>query len=141
VIGSSFGGAAAILSSLDPRVRKIVANCPVVDWNILPEEQKKETFNKSYPAYIRDAFGNGYRLSEKNWNKLRSGAFYNPAHHVKELTPAKILIFNAKDDPSVAICERFCGRCGNQTPPSRPRRTSENRAYRTNILASDRTLL
>jgi esterase/lipase len=101
VIGGSFGGAAAILSSLDPRVNKVIANCPVVDWNILAEAQKKETSNKSYPAYIHEAFGNGYRLSEKNWNKLRSGVFYNPAHHVKELTPAKILIFHAKDDPYI----------------------------------------
>jgi pimeloyl-ACP methyl ester carboxylesterase len=101
VIGGSFGGAASILASLDPRVKKVVANCPVVDWNNLPREQKKETSNKSYPAYIRSAFGNGYRLSEKNWNKLRSGDFYNPAQHVKELTPSKILIFHAKDDPYI----------------------------------------
>jgi dipeptidyl aminopeptidase/acylaminoacyl peptidase len=101
VIGGSFGGAAAILASLDPRVKKVVANCPVVDWNILPKEQKKETSNPSYPAYIREAFGNGYRLSEKNWNRLHSGVFSNPAHHVKELTPAKILIFHAKDDPYI----------------------------------------
>jgi len=101
VIGGSFGGAAAILASLDPRVKKVIANCPVVDWSILPEEQKKETSNKSYAAYIREAFGNGYRLSEKNWNKLRSGTFYNPVHHVQELTPAKILIFHAKDDPYI----------------------------------------
>ena len=73
----------------------------MVDWNILYEEHKKETCNPSYPAYIREAFGNGYRLSEKNWNKLRSGVFFNPAHHVKELTPAKILIFHAKDDPYI----------------------------------------
>ncbi len=30
VIGGSFGGAAALLSSLDPRVTKVIANCPVV---------------------------------------------------------------------------------------------------------------
>ncbi len=101
VIGGSFGGAAAILASLDPRVKKVVANCPVVDWNILREEQKKETSNKSYPAYIREAFGNGYRLSEKNWNKLHSGVFYNPAHHARDLSPQKILIFHAKDDPYI----------------------------------------
>jgi dipeptidyl aminopeptidase/acylaminoacyl peptidase len=101
VIGGSFGGAAAILSSLDPRVKRVIANCPVVDWSILSEEQKKETSNKSYPAYIREAFGNGYRLSEKNWNKLRSGVFYNPTHHIKELTATKILIFHAKDDPYI----------------------------------------
>jgi alpha-beta hydrolase superfamily lysophospholipase len=101
VIGGSFGGAAAILSSLDPRVNKVVANCPVVDWSILPQEQKKETSNPSYAAYIRQAFGNGYRLSERNWNKLRSGVFFNPAHHIRELTPSRILIFHAKDDPYI----------------------------------------
>lgn len=101
VIGGSFGGAAAILSSLDRRVKKVFANCPVVDWSILPEEQKKETSNKSYPDYIRQAFGNGYRLTEKNWNKLHSGTFYNPVHHVRELTPSKVLIFHTKDDPYI----------------------------------------
>src|SRR5215472_7713266 len=34
VIGGSFGGTAAILASLDPRVKKVIANCPVVDWSI-----------------------------------------------------------------------------------------------------------
>jgi acetyl esterase/lipase len=101
VIGGSFGGTAAILSSLDPRVRKVVANYPVVDWSILREEQGKETSNKSYAAYIREAFGNGYRLSEKNWNKLYSGSFYNPVCHINEFFPSKILMFHAKDDPYV----------------------------------------
>jgi len=101
VIGGSFGGAAAILSSLDPRVNKVVANCPVVDWSILPEEQTKETSNPSYAAYIREAFGNGYRLSDRNWNKLRSGTFYNPTHHIYELNSGKILMFHAKDDPYI----------------------------------------
>jgi dipeptidyl aminopeptidase/acylaminoacyl peptidase len=101
VIGGSFGGAAAILSSLDPRVNKVVANCPVVDWSILPEEQIKETSNPSYAAYIREAFGNGYRLSDRNWNKLRSGTFYNPTHHIYELNSGKILMFHAKDDPYI----------------------------------------
>jgi alpha-beta hydrolase superfamily lysophospholipase len=101
VIGGSFGGAAAILSSLDPRITKVIANCPVVDWAILREEQKKETSNRSYPAYIRAAFGNGYRLSAKNWNKLRSGVFYNPSHHLKDLTASKIMMFHAKNDPYI----------------------------------------
>jgi pimeloyl-ACP methyl ester carboxylesterase len=101
VIGGSFGGAAALLASLDPRVTKVVANCPVVDWGILDTEREKETSNPSYPAYIREAFGNGYRLSTQNWNKLRSGNFFNPIRHVKEFDPAKILMFHAKDDPYV----------------------------------------
>lgn len=101
VIGGSFGGTAAILASLDPRVKKAIANCPVVDWKILPMEQKKETSQPNYAAYIREAFGNGYRLSDKNWAKLSSGLFYNPAHHVEEFTQGKVMIFHAKDDPYI----------------------------------------
>jgi pimeloyl-ACP methyl ester carboxylesterase len=101
VIGGSFGGAAAILSSLDSRVKKVIANCPVVDWGILAREGKKETSNPSYAAYIRAAFGNGYRLSDKNWKKLRGGTFYNPAYHASEISPSKIMTFHAQDDPYV----------------------------------------
>jgi hypothetical protein len=36
--------------------------------------------------YIREAFGNGYRLSDANWEKLRSCTFYNPWHHRNEVT-------------------------------------------------------
>ena len=45
VIGGSFGGAAAILASLDDRVKKVIANCPVVDWAILAKEERLETSN------------------------------------------------------------------------------------------------
>lgn len=101
VIGGSFGGAAAILSSLDSRVQKVIANCPVVDWAILPEEQKRETSNPSYPNYIRQAFGSGYRLQDRNWAKLRKGKFFNPAFHAGEITPSKVMIFHAQDDPYI----------------------------------------
>ena len=50
VIGGSFGGAVAILASLDRRVKKVVATCPVVDWSILAQEEKLETSNPSYAA-------------------------------------------------------------------------------------------
>jgi pimeloyl-ACP methyl ester carboxylesterase len=114
VIGGSFGGAAAILCSLDARVKKVIANCPVVDWGILSREQKKETSNPSYAAYIRDAFGQGYRLSDRNWNKLSDGKFYNPVYHANEMTGAKIMMFHAQDDPYVPYrsVERFAKRTG-----------------------------
>src|SRR5579872_1934578 len=114
VIGGSFGGAAAILSSLDEGITKVIANCPVVDWGILRKEQKKETSNPSYPAYIRAAFGNGYRLSAANWNKLYGGVFYNPAHHVENLKGSKILMFHAKDDPYIPwkLVDDFARRAG-----------------------------
>jgi hypothetical protein len=41
------------------------------------------------------------RLSDANWNKLRSGTFYNPCHHRNEIDGSKVLMFHAKDDPNV----------------------------------------
>src|SRR3984957_3357201 len=101
VIGGSFGGAAAILASLDPRIQRVIANCPVVDWKILDRSEKLETSNKSYSAYIRATFGNGYRLSDANWEKLRTGDFYSPWHHRGKIPPSKVMIFPPKDDPHV----------------------------------------
>jgi pimeloyl-ACP methyl ester carboxylesterase len=101
VIGGSFGGPAALLCSLDPRVKKVIANCPVVDWSILRQSEKAETSNPSYAAYIREAFGKGYRLSDRNWKKLHSGKFFNPVQHIREMDPAKIMMFHAQDDPYV----------------------------------------
>lgn len=114
VIGGSFGGAAAILASIDERVRKVIANCPVVDWSILRHSEKAETSNPNYAAYIREAFGSAYRLSDRNWKKLRSGTFYNPTHHIHEITPSKVLMFHAHNDPYVPYnsVKRFAERTG-----------------------------
>jgi pimeloyl-ACP methyl ester carboxylesterase len=101
VIGGSFGGATTILSTLDSQVKKAVANCPVVDWSILASSEKAETSNPNYAAYIREAFGNAYRLSDRNWKKLGSGTFFNPAYHIREIDASKLLMFHAKDDPYV----------------------------------------
>ena len=102
VIGGSFGGAAAIILSLDPRVKRVVANCPVVDWSILDKAEKAETSKANYADYIRQAFCTAYRLSDANWNKLRRGTFYNPWHHRNEIDGSKVMMFHAKDDPNVA---------------------------------------
>jgi pimeloyl-ACP methyl ester carboxylesterase len=114
VIGGSFGGAASILASLDTRVKKVIANCPVVDWSVLAHSEKAETSNPSYAAYIREAFGLAYRLSDHNWNKLRTGRFYNPTHHIRQIDPSKILMFHAQDDPYVPYksVARFAERTG-----------------------------
>jgi len=114
VIGGSFGGPAAILCSLDARVKRVIANCPVVDWSILSASEKAETSNPSYTTYLREAFGHGYRLTARNWNKLRTGRFYNPTSRVDEIDPSKILMFHAKDDPYVPwrSVERFARQTG-----------------------------
>ena len=100
VVGGSFGGAVALLCSLDRRVKRVVANCPVVDWSILRESEKAET-SKPYATYLREAFGNAYRMKARNWNKLYDGKFFNPQYHASEFDPAKVSMFHAKDDPNV----------------------------------------
>lgn len=100
VIGGSFGGAAAILSTLDPRVTRAAAVCPVVDWRAARKGERKET-SKGYPAYLKEAFGNGYRFRPSDWAKLSRGRFYNPVARAGELDPAKLLMFHAKDDPFI----------------------------------------
>jgi dipeptidyl aminopeptidase/acylaminoacyl peptidase len=101
VIGGSFGGCTALMSSLDPRVKKVIANCPVVDWTVQKKTEKAETSNSSYASYLREAWGNGYRLNPKNYSKLYKGNFFNPMHHVKEMDGNRIMIFHAKDDPYI----------------------------------------
>ncbi len=103
IVGGSFGGPAALLMSRDPRVTKVVAIAPVVNWNILkdPKVEQAETSNPDYVDYVHQAFGQGYRLTKKNWNKLKTGKFYSPITHIGELDGRKILIYHAKDDPVV----------------------------------------
>jgi hypothetical protein len=101
LLSEEASGAAAVLLSLGPRVKKVIANCPVVDWGILDRSEKAETSKKNYAEYIRGAFGNGYRLSDTNWKKLRSGTFYNPWQHRSQIDGSKLMIFHAKDDPNV----------------------------------------
>ncbi len=114
VIGGSFGGAAAILASLDSRVARVIASCPVIDWAILKHAEKAETSRRNYAEYIREAFGNAYRLSDANWNRLRCGTFYSPWHHRDEIAGSKVMIFHAKDDPHVPykISAKFATKTG-----------------------------
>lgn len=97
LIGSSFGGPAAILASRDPRVRKAVALSPVTDWRV---DSRTEPIDK-LGKFTRAAFGEGYRGTEKDWRKIKTGTFYNPAYEAASIDGAKLLIIHAKDDTVV----------------------------------------
>lgn len=99
LFGSSFGGAAALLLSKDPRVTKVVALSPVVDWRVA---SKKEPM-KPFENFLRAAFGEAYRFSHRDWAKLTKGNFYNPAIELKKIDGKKILIVHAKDDDVVSF--------------------------------------
>jgi len=97
VMGSSFGGPAAILASRDPRVSKAICISPVVDWRA---ENKSEPL-KDLRLFLHQAYGGAYRIDQRNFNKLAKGTFYNPANHIDEIDGRKILIYHAKDDDIV----------------------------------------
>jgi len=111
VVGSSFGGPAAILASRDERVNKAVCISPVVDW---VEENKSDPLNQLY-SFIREAYGEAYRLHKGHWNKLSRGHFYNPVKHINEIDGHKIFIIHAKDDKIVRFkpVEKFSVKSGS----------------------------
>lgn len=109
LFGGSFGGPAAILNSRDPRVVRVVAVSPVVDWSVhssepLPWMEK----------FVKRAFGDAYRFAHKDWKKLGAGAFYNPVLHEKAIDGEKMIFVHAKDDRVVpfAPTKKFAARSG-----------------------------
>jgi pimeloyl-ACP methyl ester carboxylesterase len=108
VLGASFGGAVALLSSLHPDVDRSVAISPVVDWT---EEQQSTTQSLTeFRAYIRMYFGEAYRFSDSDFDRLGIDTqFFNPIAHLSEYDPKKVFIIHAKDDMIVSYqaVERF----------------------------------
>jgi predicted alpha/beta hydrolase family esterase len=85
-----------------------------VGWSILKNEEAAETSNPSYVKYIRQAFGDAYRLSDKNWNKVKKGNFFNPARHIGDFNAKKVIMFHAKDDPYIPwkVVSQFAHKTG-----------------------------
>lgn len=98
LFGVSFGGPAALLALRDKRVTKVVAFSPVVDWR--DHIRHGETIDWC-ARFTRDAFGMAYRPASDAWRKLKSGKFYNPMAHTREIDGQNILIIHAKDDDVV----------------------------------------
>lgn len=98
LIGSSFGGPAAILASKDKRVKKVVSICSVIDWR---EEEKTVEPLVALKHFIREFFGRAYDFDTKDWDKLKTGKFYNPIHEAENLDGRKIFLIQCKDDKVV----------------------------------------
>lgn len=98
LFGSSFGGAAVLLNSHSPLVKKIIALSPVIDWKIDGESEPFPFFVK----FTRTAFGGAYRTKKKSdWQKLIESDFYNPIDHTPSIDGKKIFIIHSKDDTIV----------------------------------------
>lgn len=110
LIGSSFGGPAVILAGQDPRVNQVIAISPLIDWT---KPGRKEPI--SFVAkFTEQAFGNGYRVDAKGWQKIKSGKFYNPAQEVNKVNGQKLLFIHAKDDDICRYSEtqKFAAKVG-----------------------------
>jgi len=111
VFGVSFGGAAALLAGGDPRITKVVAFSPVVDWR--DHVQRGHTLDWSR-RFTREGFGDAYRFSDRDWAKLKTGTFFNPVTRIHALDGKKMLIIHAQDDKIVRIqpTARFAKKTG-----------------------------
>ncbi len=125
IFGGSFGGPAAILCSRDPRVTKAVAFAPVIDWEA-PSDEPMDQLG----AFLPKGFGNCYRFSKKNWNRLSRNEFYSPISLLSSpprlrrgagggvvgqvFDGKKLLIFHAKDDTCVpySYTKKFAEKVG-----------------------------
>lgn len=95
LIGGSFGGAASLIASGDPRVKKAVAISSVADWR--DQEYTVEPLTVMN-EYLPKAFGMAYRGEQEVYRKLMVGDFYNPVHEKEHIDGSKILFIHAKDD-------------------------------------------
>jgi pimeloyl-ACP methyl ester carboxylesterase len=110
VLGSSFGGTAAIFASLFKEVRKAVALSPGCD---IDEPLGQEALRQDR-RIIERAFGVAYRYAPKDWKKLESGRFFNPALIKAGIDPRKLLVVHTRDDSCIPFSqsEEFCRRHG-----------------------------
>jgi len=94
IFAGSFGGPAGILLSKDPRVAKVIAVSPVVDFRVSGPDEPLDKLEK----YVTNGFAGGYRFRHKDWVRLGKGKFYNPATELEKVDGRKILIYHAQDD-------------------------------------------
>ena len=97
LIGNSFGGAAMLLASVHPNVKKAIALSPATDWRALPKTEWDRRF-----AYISAAFGGAYRSKPAYVRRFKTGASYNPILKANALPGKKILIVHPRDDHDVS---------------------------------------
>jgi alpha-beta hydrolase superfamily lysophospholipase len=83
-----------------PIVKKVIVVSPVIDWQILGEDEPFDEFVR----YSCLGYGGAYRTKQKSdWQKLVQTDFYNPLAHTKAMMGRKVFILHAKDDTNVPV--------------------------------------
>lgn len=100
IIGSSFGGPAALTLSESPLVKKVAALSPVLDWQA---ESPDEPFDEMV-RFTMEGFGMATRLrSPEDWQKLLKKDFYNLPTTLSPKAKKKIFLIHCFDDTVVPI--------------------------------------
>ncbi len=99
LVGSSFGGAAVLITGAHVSVDRIIAISPLVDWT----KKSRTEPTRMYAEATKRAFGNAYRVSKSGWKKILSGHFFNPVSYTDKLKNTRLCIIHAKDDDVIAI--------------------------------------
>lgn len=99
LLGASFGGAVALLSAADPRIKKVVALTPVTDFSYPSEGEPIEHF----PKQVAAAFGDAIRATTDTWKKLQEGDSFNPISSAELIPKDKILLIHRADDTIVNV--------------------------------------
>jgi len=112
VMGASFGGTTALMSSLDSRIKKVVVICPVVDW----KDESGEESNEDLKEQIQVGYPGAHHFNEENWQKLINTSFFNLVDYINKFDSSKILSIHAKDDKIVMYSgvEKFMKKIGVQ---------------------------
>ena len=101
VIGGSFGGAAAILASRDPRVKKAVAISPVVDWRAPSKAEPMDRMVAFHTRRIRQCLP----LWPARVHEVCEWKILQPNISSKKIDGSKLFIVHAKDDKVVRYRE------------------------------------
>jgi dipeptidyl aminopeptidase/acylaminoacyl peptidase len=99
VVGGSFGGTGAVLASAHPKVRKVVALSPVIDWSY---DSIDEPFS-FFETFVPYAFGEAYRYKKGALRRLYKNEIYSPLKDTEKCIGKKILIIHTQDDGVVSI--------------------------------------
>lgn len=100
IIGASFGGAAALLASVDQRIKKAVAIAPVVDWKRTDREGESVA---EFERILSEGFPGAYRMKRDAARKLLTGKFYAPLSVQRLLDPKKLFVIHDPADTVVPI--------------------------------------
>lgn len=100
IIGSSFGGPAALTLSESPLVKKVALLSPVLDWQA---ESPDEPFDEMI-RFTLEGFGMATRLrSPEDWQKLLKKDFYSLPSVLSQKAKKKIFLIHCFDDTVVPI--------------------------------------